>query len=75
MVHGVGIHTDVDAGRKEIIVNADAAGADFAPERTADGGRHAEAFVDTGAEIGAGGNFGSGLDLSWRGEGGTDFGG
>ena len=75
MVHGVGIHTDVDAGREEIVVDADPAEADFAPEGAADGGRHPEAFVDAGAEIAAGGEFGPGLNLDGRGEGGADFGG
>lgn len=74
MVHGVGIHTDVDAGREEIAFDVDTAGADFAPGGGADGGRHAEGFVDAGAEIATGGEFGPRVDLGRRGEGSADFG-
>lgn len=74
VVDGVRVDADVGAGGQEVAVDFEAAGADFAPEGAADGGGHAEGFVDAGAEVAAGGDFGPGFDLVSRGEGGENFG-
>lgn len=75
VVDGVRTDADVGPGRDEVVVDGDAAGADLAPERAADGRGHAQGFVDAGAEVAAGGEFGPGSDLGGRGEGGADLGG
>ncbi len=75
MVHGVGVHADVGARRQALGVDADAAGADFAPEGAADGRGHAERLVDAGAEVAAGGELGGRADGGRGGEGGADLGG
>ena len=73
VMNGIGVDAYVDAWRKEGVVDADAGGADFAPEGATDWWGEAEGFVDAGAEVAAGGEFGSALDFAGGCECGEDF--
>jgi len=66
-------NADDHAGRDALAVNGDAAWEDLAREDAADGGGQAHGFIDTGAQVGAGGELRRLVDVFKVCEFGADF--